>query len=61
MRPIAHPFQPMGNDKQVTPGNIALDPRADSDSAEMGHAEAPVPEELATQNEDRRDVQDGTV
>lgn len=54
------PFQPMG-DRQVTPETIVLDPRADSDSAEMGHAEAPVPDELATQNEDRRDVQDGTV
>jgi MFS family permease len=55
------PFQPMGNDKQVTPETIVLDPRTDSDSPEMGHAEAPVPEELATQNEDRRDVQNGTI
>jgi hypothetical protein len=54
------PFQPMG-DRQVTPETIVLDPRADSDNAEMGHAEAPVPDELATQKEDRRNVQDGTV
>jgi hypothetical protein len=56
------PFRPMGDDRQVTPETIVLDPRADSDSPEMGHAEEPVPEELATQNdEDRRDVQDGTI
>lgn len=55
------PFQPMGNDKQVTPETIELDPRADSDSPEMGHSEAPVPEELVSQNEERRDVQNGTI
>lgn len=55
------PFQPMGSDKQVTPETIVLDPRADSDSPEMRVDEEPVPEELATQNEDRRDVQDGTI
>ena len=55
------PFQPMAGDRQPTPETIVLDPRADSDSPEMGHAEEPVPEELATQNEDRRDVQDGTI
>jgi len=56
------PFQPMAGDRLVTPETIVLDPRADSDSPEMGHAEAPVPDELATQNdEDRRDVQDSTI
>lgn len=52
------PFQAMGNE---TPETIVLDPRADIESSEMGHAEAAVPEELATQNEDRRDVQNGTI
>jgi MFS family permease len=52
------PFQPMGPE---TPETVALDPRADSDSAIMAGGEAPVPDELATQNEDRRDVHDGTV
>ncbi|MDB5614005.1 MAG: transporter [Devosia sp.] len=55
------PFQPMGNDKLVTPETIVLDPRTDTDGPEMGHAEAPVPEELATQNEEPRDVQNGTI
>ncbi|WEK03042.1 MAG: MFS transporter [Candidatus Devosia phytovorans] len=55
------PFQPMGNDKQVTPETLVLDPRADIESPEMGHAEAPVPEELMTQSEDRPNVQNGTV
>ncbi|SEP83785.1 Predicted arabinose efflux permease, MFS family [Devosia sp. YR412] len=52
------PFKPMGSE---TPETIVLDPRTDSDTPEMGHAEAPVPAELATQNEDRRDVQNGTI
>ncbi|HEY8577839.1 MAG TPA: MFS transporter [Devosia sp.] len=55
------PFQPMGSDKQVTLESIELDPRADGDAPEMGHAEAPVPDELMTQNEDGRDVQNSTV
>ena len=55
------PFQPMGNDKQVTPETFVLDPRADNDSPEMGHAEAGVPEELVIPNEGRRDVQNGTI
>lgn len=42
------PFQPMGNDRQVTPETIELDPRADFDSAEMRVDEDPVPEELAS-------------
>jgi hypothetical protein len=57
------PFQPMGNDKQVTPESIVLDPRADSDSADdvpVEH-EAPVPDELIETPEEKRDVQDGTV
>jgi len=54
------PFQPMG-DRQVTPETIVLDPRAESDETDIGYAEPPVPEELATQNEDGRHVQDGTV
>ncbi len=45
------PFQPMG-DRQVTPETIVLDPRTDSDEPDIGYAEPPVPEELATQNED---------
>ena len=55
------PFQPMGSDKQVTPETVALDPRADSDSPQMRVDEPPVPEELATPPEEKRDVQDGTV
>lgn len=42
------PFQPMGNDRQVTPETIELDPRADFDSAELGRDEEPVPDELAS-------------
>ncbi|WP_224701502.1 MFS transporter [Devosia aquimaris] len=42
------PFQPMGNDRQVTPESIELDPRADFDSSEMRVDEEPVPEELAS-------------
>ncbi|MHA6691829.1 MFS transporter [Devosia sp. A449] len=62
-RDAAHrtPFQPMGDDRQATPESIVLDPRTDSDEFELGEAEAPVPEELSTQNEDRGDVQDRTV
>ena len=52
------PFQPMGSE---TPETIVLDPRADADGPEMGHAETPVPDELMTQNKDRRDVQNGTI
>lgn len=42
------PFQPMGNDKQVTPESIVLDPRADSDAedAVIVRPESAVPEEL---------------
>ncbi len=55
------PFQPMG-DKQVTPETIVLDPRADSDSADVPVAhEAPVPDELIETPEEKRDVQDGTI
>ena len=56
------PFRPMDSGKGVTPESIVLDPRADIDAPEMGEAEAPVPEELATApDEEKRDVQDGTV
>ena len=55
------PFQPMAGDKQGTPESIVLDPRADNDEADMRGAEAPVPEELASQNEERGNVQDSTV
>ncbi len=51
------PFQPMG-DRQATPEAIVLDPRADLDGPEMGHAEAPVPEELRTASEETPYVQD---
>jgi MFS family permease len=34
------PFQPMGNDKQVTPESVALDPRADSDDIPPNDAES---------------------
>lgn len=55
------PFRPMGNDKQVTPETVALDPRADSDVAEtVVAAEAPVPDELI-ETVEPRDVQNGTV
>jgi len=47
------PFQPMGNDKQVTPESVALDPRADSDDIPPRDAESDAAE--------RSDVQDGTV
>ena len=60
------PFQPMGNDKQQTLESIVLDPRADGDDdTEMKIDEQPVPEELASQNDDQykesNDVQDRTV
>jgi len=55
------PFQPM-SDKQVTPESFALDPRADSDAADIPvEHEAPVPEELIETQGEKRDVQDGTV
>jgi MFS family permease len=47
------PFQPMGNDKQVTPESVALDPRADSDDIPQNDAE--------TTEAERSDVQVGTV
>ena len=47
------PFQPMGNDKQVTPESVALDPRADSDDIPQSDAESDEAE--------RSDVQVGTV
>ncbi|WP_375449731.1 MFS transporter [uncultured Devosia sp.] len=34
------PFQPMGNDKQVTPESVALDPRADSDDLPLNDADS---------------------
>ncbi|HEV7344971.1 MAG TPA: MFS transporter [Devosia sp.] len=55
------PFQPLGGDRQVTSETGVLDPRTDDEGPEMGHAEAAVPEELATQNEGDRDVQDGKI
>lgn len=55
------PFQPMGGDKQVTLETIELDPRTEIDGPEMGHAEAPVPDELMTTNEDKPYVQNGAV
>lgn len=54
------PFQAMGNDKQVTPESIVLDPRADSDDYDMPVDEAPVPEELASSGE-TGNVQDGKI
>jgi MFS family permease len=54
------PFQAMGNDKQVTPESIVLDPRADSEDYEMPGDEAPVPEELASSGEPGN-VQDGKI
>jgi MFS family permease len=47
------PFQPMGNDKQVTPESVALDPRADSDDIPQSDAES--------EEAERSDVQVGTV
>jgi len=56
------PFQPMAGDRQVTPETIELDPRTESDSTEGPMApEAPVPEELIETQEEKRDVQDGTI
>lgn len=57
------PFQPMGNDKQVTPESIVLDPRADMDQEEemVLRSEAAVPDELIETPENERHVQDGTV
>lgn len=57
------PFQPMGNDKQVTPESIVLDPRADMDQEEemVLRSEATVPDELIETPENERHVQDGTV
>ena len=52
------PFQPMGNDKQVTPESIVLDPRADSDAedAVIVRPESAVPEELMETLEAKPDV-----
>lgn len=57
------PFQPMGNDKQVTPETVALDPRADSDAegAIITRPESPVPDELIETAEAGDNVQDRTV
>jgi MFS family permease len=57
------PFQPMGNDRQVTTESIVLDPRADSDAEDevIVRHESAVPEELIETMEPKRDVQDGTV
>ncbi|WP_052951835.1 MFS transporter [Devosia soli] len=57
------PFQPMGNDKQVTPESIVLDPRADSDAEDevIVRHEPAVPEELIETVEPQRNVQNGTV
>ncbi|MGV8832345.1 MAG: MFS transporter [Devosia sp.] len=56
------PFQPMGNDRQVTPESFVLDPRAEYDGIQMRVDETPVPEELAGLNdEEDHDVQNGTV
>lgn len=58
------PFQPMGNDKQVTPESIVLDPRADMDAEEdemVLRSEEAVPNELIETPESERHVQDGTV
>jgi MFS family permease len=57
------PFQPMGNDKQVTPESIVLDPRADMDQEEemVLRSEEAVPDELIETPENKRHVQDGTV
>lgn len=57
------PFQPMGNDKQVTPESLVLDPRADGEmtDAVVIRTEAAVPEELIETLETRSDVQNGTA
>src|SRR5690554_2115480 len=56
------PFQPMGNDRQVTPESIVLDPRSDGDEMEMRVDEEPVPDELAGLNdEESPDVQNRTI
>lgn len=55
------PFQPMGNDRQVTPESIVLDPRTDSEDYEMPVDEEPVPEELASSNGETGNVQDGKI
>lgn len=48
----------MGNDKQVTPESIVLDPRADSDAedAVIVRPESAVPEELMETLEAKPDV-----
>ncbi|SFV36255.1 Predicted arabinose efflux permease, MFS family [Devosia crocina] len=57
------PFQPMGNDKQVTPESLVLDPRADGEMTDVVviRTEAAVPEELIETLETRSDVQNGTA
>ena len=56
------PFQPMGNDRQVTPESFVLDPRAEADDIEMRVDETPVPEELAGLNdEEDPNVRNGAV
>lgn len=57
------PFQPMGNDKQVTPESIVLDPRADMDSEDemVMRSEAAVNEELIEMQESEPHVQNRTV
>lgn len=57
------PFQPMGNDKQVTPESIVLDPRADTDVEDdvVIRHEPDVPEELIETVEAKPNVQNGTV
>ncbi|MCW5722409.1 MAG: MFS transporter [Devosia sp.] len=57
------PFQPMGNDKQVTPESVAMDPRADSDGEDdiIVRHEPAVPDELIETAERGSHVQDRTV
>lgn len=56
------PFQPMGDDHQVTPESFVLDPRAEYDEFTMRVDEAPVPEELAgLADEEPPHVQDRPV
>ena len=57
------PFQPMGNDKQVTPESIVLDPRADTDVEDdvVIRHEPDVPEELIETVEAKPNVQNGTI
>lgn len=58
------PFQPMANDKQVTPESVAMDPRADGDEEDgeiLIRPEAAVPDELIETPEAGNHVQNRPV